>query len=177
MKKRKKKRETKRKKNNKRKEKYEKREKRKEKGKRKKDKHLKRENDAIMFLCNRANESESGCEDVMNCACTVNCALPKDYRMTRINTLCNTTWDRRSAFLDWESDHSPYHEGLKQIRVVSRLKPPISNLSSELGTLQPSRHSTSFTDLIKQIKFQNSLVKLNCKFGSFRTTITQSSCN
>ena len=34
--------------------------------------------DAITFSCNRANEFESGCEDVMNCACTVkvNYALP-----------------------------------------------------------------------------------------------------
>ena len=38
---------------------------------------MKRKSDAIIYSCNRANESEKGgCEDVMNCACTVkvNCA-------------------------------------------------------------------------------------------------------
>ena len=46
---------------------------------------LLRDHDAILFSCSRANEFESGCEDAMNCACTVevNCALPKDNRMTR----------------------------------------------------------------------------------------------
>ena len=36
--------------------------------------------DAIVFSCNRANESESGCEDVVNCAGTVkvSCAPPSD---------------------------------------------------------------------------------------------------
>ena len=78
-----------------------------------------RYHDPIIFSCNRANEFESGCEDDVNCACTVkvNCR--------NMRTLCNSEWDRRSALLDWESDHSPYHEGFKQIRVVSRLKPPI----------------------------------------------------
>ena len=40
---------------------------------------------AVVFSCNRADEFDSGCEDDTNCACIfkVNCALPKDNRMTR----------------------------------------------------------------------------------------------
>ena len=96
--------------------------------------HSARYHDPIIFSCNRANEFESGCEDDVNCACTVkvNCR--------NMRTLCNSEWDRRSALLDWESDHSPYHEGFKQIRVVSRLKPPIQTCPVSHEHFQPSRN-------------------------------------
>ena len=87
--------------------------------------------DAIMFSCNRANEFEFGCED---------CAR------------CSSLTGTGRALLDWESDHSPYHEGFKHIRVVSRLKPPISKLSSELSILRPSYNSTSFINLIQTVQ-------------------------
>ena len=91
--------------------------------------------DVIMCSCNGAEKFENGCEDDMNFACTVNCGLPNDYRMTKNSTLCNTPWDRGRACLDWESDLSSYHEGFKQVRVVSGLKPLVSNLSCERQTL------------------------------------------
>ena len=71
-----------------------------------------------MFLCNRANESQHDCEDVMNCACTVNCALSKDYSMTR-----NKIQEIDSSGLLTQTAKSI--------------------LSSELQTLQPSQQMSA----------------------------------
>ena len=73
-----------------------------------------------------------------------------------MRTLFNSDWDKRSALLDWESDHSPYHEGFKQIRVVST-QTANANLSSELQTLQPSRNSSDLIKTVQISKLQNSL--------------------
>ena len=83
-------------------------------------------------------------------------------QLWNMRTVCNSDWDRRSALLDWASDHSP-PRGLQRDPSGLQTQTANSTLSSDLLTLRPSRNCEE-------------MLKKTVQIAKF-TAISLASCN